>query len=107
MVSRSGFLTPRVADAPHSPRCAPKRLLLLLRVVAAALRLLVRVLLVAALDAAASPSRLKVTHGPAREGEVRRSLLDPSLIASELGWSAGTTLEDGLRLTLEWQQTQL
>jgi UDP-glucose 4-epimerase len=38
---------------------------------------------------------------PAREGEVQRISIDPSRAARELGWSAGTGLEEGLRLTLD------
>ncbi len=37
----------------------------------------------------------------ARLGDVRRSVLDVSLAAHELGWSPAVELEDGLRLTLE------
>jgi UDP-glucose 4-epimerase len=36
---------------------------------------------------------------PARLGDARRSVLDPSLAARELGWSAAVPLDDGLRLT--------
>jgi UDP-glucose 4-epimerase len=36
---------------------------------------------------------------PARLGDARRSVLDPSLAARELGWSAAVGLDDGLRLT--------
>jgi UDP-glucose 4-epimerase len=41
-------------------------------------------------------------HGPPRPGDVRRSVLDPSLAARELGWRAETELEQGLRETWEW-----
>lgn len=41
-------------------------------------------------------------YGPAREGDVRRIALDPSLARATLGWSAATPLEDGLRRTFEW-----
>jgi UDP-glucose 4-epimerase len=44
------------------------------------------------------------THGPPRPGDARRSVLDPSLAARELGWRAGVTLEDGLRST--WKETK-
>jgi len=37
----------------------------------------------------------------ARLGDVRRSVLDVSLAARELGWSPQVGLQDGLRLTLE------
>jgi UDP-glucose 4-epimerase len=40
------------------------------------------------------------TFAEARTGEIRRSALDPSLAARELGWRAQVGLEDGLRETL-------
>ncbi|HEY3182052.1 MAG TPA: NAD-dependent epimerase/dehydratase family protein [Gaiellaceae bacterium] len=43
----------------------------------------------------------------ARLGDVRRSVLDVSLIERELGWRAQTSLEDGLRTTWEWTQAEL
>jgi UDP-glucose 4-epimerase len=39
---------------------------------------------------------------PAREGELARSVLDPARTARDLGVSAETPLEDGLRATWEW-----
>jgi UDP-glucose 4-epimerase len=41
-------------------------------------------------------------YGPPRPGDVRRSVVDPSLAARELGWTAETDLEQGLRETWEW-----
>ncbi|HMJ01369.1 MAG TPA: NAD-dependent epimerase/dehydratase family protein [Conexibacter sp.] len=41
---------------------------------------------------------------PARAGEVRRSCLDPSRTRAQLGWSAETSLADGLRRTLAHQE---
>jgi UDP-glucose 4-epimerase len=38
---------------------------------------------------------------PPRAGDLRRSLLDASLAARELGWRPETTLDEGLRLTWE------
>jgi UDP-glucose 4-epimerase len=38
---------------------------------------------------------------PARPGEVQRVSVDPSRARDELGWSAKTSLEEGLRLTLD------
>ncbi len=38
-------------------------------------------------------------HGPAREGDVVRSVIDPTLASSVLGWHARTSLDDGLALT--------
>ena len=59
--------------------------------------------LVEALAAADGARSLDVGHGPARDGEVRRSLLDPTKAGEVLGWRASTGLEDGLRRTLAWQ----
>jgi UDP-glucose 4-epimerase len=39
-----------------------------------------------------------------RGGELQRSALDPELAASELGFRAEVSLEDGLRATWEWVQ---
>ena len=41
---------------------------------------------------------------PARPGELQRSALDPSLAQRELGFTARTQLESGLRSTWEWVQ---
>lgn len=38
-------------------------------------------------------------HGPERLGDLQRSVLDPGLAASELGWRPEVSLEDGLRAT--------
>ncbi|HWM54030.1 MAG TPA: NAD-dependent epimerase/dehydratase family protein [Solirubrobacterales bacterium] len=38
---------------------------------------------------------------PARAGEVQRIAIDPGRAERELGWRAGTSLEEGLRLTLD------
>ena len=38
---------------------------------------------------------------PARAGEVQSVSIDPSRAAAELGWQAKTSLDEGLRLTLE------
>lgn len=42
----------------------------------------------------------KPIHGPAKEGEQRRSCLDCSRAQSQLGWSARVTLPEGLRRTV-------
>jgi UDP-glucose 4-epimerase len=39
-------------------------------------------------------------HGPARPGEQRRSLLDPSRARRVLGWAPRVTLDEGLRRTV-------
>jgi len=41
-------------------------------------------------------------RGSARPGELDRSALDPTRAASELGWRPDTSLDDGLRATLDW-----
>jgi nucleoside-diphosphate-sugar epimerase len=44
--------------------------------------------------------RLDVRRGPASAGDVRRTAADTSLIRSQLGWSPGTALEEGLAAQL-------
>jgi UDP-glucose 4-epimerase len=41
-------------------------------------------------------------YGPARAGDVRRSVIDAGLAKREFGWQAETDLEQGLRETWEW-----
>ena len=41
-------------------------------------------------------------YKPARKGEVKRIYLDPTRARELLGWSAKTSLRDGLRLTVEY-----
>ena len=41
-------------------------------------------------------------YGPARPGDVRRSVIDPALAERELGWRAEMALDDGLRQTWEF-----
>jgi UDP-glucose 4-epimerase len=43
---------------------------------------------------------------PPREGDVRRSALDVSLAARELGWRPESTLDEGLRRTWDWIQAR-
>jgi UDP-glucose 4-epimerase len=43
----------------------------------------------------------EATHEPERAGEIRRSVVDPTLAERELGWRAEHGLEDGLRRTWE------
>ncbi len=44
----------------------------------------------------------RIAHGPARAGDIRRSLGDPARAIGLLGVRAGVTLEDGLARTLAW-----
>ena len=46
-------------------------------------------------------------HGPAKPGEQRRSLLDASRAKSLLGWSATTSLDEGLSQTVAWFRKEL
>jgi UDP-glucose 4-epimerase len=41
-------------------------------------------------------------HAPPRAGELRRSALDPGLAGDELEWKPWTTLDEGVRRTLDW-----
>jgi UDP-glucose 4-epimerase len=41
-------------------------------------------------------------HGPAKPGEQRRSALDPTRAAKQLGWTACTALDEGLGRTLAY-----
>ena len=50
-------------------------------------------------EAAGTP--LKIDHGPAREGDIRRSIGNPSRAQSVLGLRAETTLTDGLKRLLD------
>lgn len=40
--------------------------------------------------------------GPARPGDIRRSVLDPSAARRALGWEPRVTLEEGLGATVRW-----
>jgi UDP-glucose 4-epimerase len=52
--------------------------------------------------ARAAESSAPPSYGPARAGDVVRSVVDPSRAREQLGWEARVSLEDGLRATLEW-----
>jgi len=49
-----------------------------------------------------SGNQVEPTHGPAKSGEQRRSVIDPAAAKRELGWEPRVALEDGLRRTYEW-----
>ena len=47
-------------------------------------------------------SGLEPVHAAAKPGEQRRSVIDPALAVTALGWKPGVSLEDGLARTLDW-----
>ncbi len=51
---------------------------------------------------AATDYRRPAVHGPPKAGEVFKVYLDAEKAASELGWKPHTSLEEGLRLTVEY-----
>jgi len=51
---------------------------------------------------AASGVEREPAYAPARLGELLRSVLDPGLAASELGWRPERSLADGLAATWDW-----
>jgi UDP-glucose 4-epimerase len=55
--------------------------------------------------AAAAGVAFEPRHGPRRLGEIQRVAIDPSRAASELGWRARTTLEEGLAATVGWARS--
>jgi UDP-glucose 4-epimerase len=54
-----------------------------------------------AIETLAQPG-VRAYHEPARSGDVRRSVLDPSRAARMLGWRPTVTVEDGLARTWAW-----
>jgi UDP-glucose 4-epimerase len=46
-------------------------------------------------------------HAPAKPGEQRRSVLDATRAKAMLGWTAATSLDEGLRQTITWFQKEL
>jgi UDP-glucose 4-epimerase len=51
---------------------------------------------------ALSGKSLVPVHGPAKAGEQRRSVIDPSLAKQALGWEPRVALDEGLARTYEW-----
>jgi UDP-glucose 4-epimerase len=56
----------------------------------------------AAMLRAATGSRAPITHGPAKAGEQRRSVVDARRAAAVYGWRPDVTLADGLARTVEF-----
>ncbi|HJQ82561.1 MAG TPA: NAD-dependent epimerase/dehydratase family protein [Candidatus Binatia bacterium] len=50
----------------------------------------------------ASGSRSEVRHGPTKQGEQRRSVIDSRRAAEVLGWRPEVPLAEGLRRTVDW-----
>ena len=48
-----------------------------------------------------------ITHGPAKAGEQRRSVVDASRAAAVYGWRPEVTLADGLRRTVEFFRSRV
>ena len=44
---------------------------------------------------------------PPRPGDLRRISLDASLAKKDLGWSPTTSLNDGLRQTVDWFRSEM
>ncbi len=60
----------------------------------------------ARLLADATGSRSEIRHGPAKQGEQRRSVIDCTRAARELGWRPEVSLADGLGRTVEFFRTR-
>jgi UDP-glucose 4-epimerase len=54
----------------------------------------------------ASGSASQVKHGPAKQGEQRRSVIDCTKAAERLGWRPTVPLAEGLRRTVDWFRTR-
>ena len=50
--------------------------------------------------------RGKTVHTLARQGDVRRSILDPGRASQTIGWIPTTTLDRGLEQTVEWHRAR-
>jgi UDP-glucose 4-epimerase len=59
------------------------------------------------LVALAFDSSTTALNGPARAGDIERSVLNPGRAAGVLGWRAEIDLEAGLAMTAEWFRSQL
>ena len=49
-----------------------------------------------------SGKNIEEIHGPAKAGEQKRSVLDNSLAGKVLGWKPEVSIEEGLKLTYKW-----
>jgi UDP-glucose 4-epimerase len=47
-------------------------------------------------------AEVPIQHQDARPGELQRSAVDPAKSQRQLGWSPGTSLHDGLKITYDW-----
>ena len=47
-------------------------------------------------------NEIKENHGPAKQGEQIRSVLDYKLAEKVLGWKPETAVKRGLKLTYDW-----
>jgi len=54
-----------------------------------------------------SGSKCKEIHAPAKPGEQKRSCLNYTKATTELGWAPKTSLDQGLRKTIEWFKAEL
>ena len=56
----------------------------------------------AGLDEGATGNRSEVRHGPAKQGEQRRSVVECAKAAERLGWRPEVSLAEGLGRTVEF-----
>jgi UDP-glucose 4-epimerase len=52
-------------------------------------------------------STCKEVHGPAKQGEQMRSVVDPTKIRQELGWDPKVELTEGLKKTVAFFREKL
>ena len=49
----------------------------------------------------------EITHGPAKSGEQKRSVIDPSKAGNMLGWKPKVSINEGLKRTVAWHKERL